>query len=253
MKGSELRRFREEQGWSQDELGRLLRGAVGKGSGTTVGKWENGQRPVPDEVARFVAQLQLDAAMPGEPPLDEEALGLGPEPPPVGFGAPPVEGGAGDTAPPEPEAPADRAGREPGPGGQLPLGAGTTYARVCTELWEMVATGVGMVGAVTGSEGLRKDGEIILADSQALGRAWGKLAETNDTFRRILLASTTGGAWLEVAMVSGITAGKMYRSHQAIGAEQAAKREAALAEWEAEHGRENGEVISYGHEEPAAA
>ena len=29
MKGGELRRFREEQGWSQDELGRLLKAGLG--------------------------------------------------------------------------------------------------------------------------------------------------------------------------------------------------------------------------------
>jgi DNA-binding XRE family transcriptional regulator len=237
VKGSELRRFREEQGWSQDELGKLLKAAVGKGSGTTVGKWENDQRPVPEEVSALVVQLQLDAAMPGEPPLDEEALGLHSE-------APPVEGGTGDSAPPEPSDPS----RGTAPAGQLPLPGGGSYARVCEELWELIATGVGMVGAVTGSEGLRSDGEIILADKQALGRAWGKLAETNDTFRRMLLASTTSGAWLEVAMVSGITFGKCYRSHQAIGARQAAEYQEQVAAWEAEHGE-----VDYGHPEPAAA
>lgn len=248
MKGGELRRFREEQGWTQDELGKLLKASVGKGSGTTVGKWESGQRPVPEEVAALVVQLQLDAALPGEPPLDEAALGLDEEPSPVGFGAPPVEGGTGDTAPPEP-APDDRSGREGPPAGQLPLPGGSSYAKVCEELWELISTGIGMVGAVTGSEGLRKDGEIILADKVALGRAWGKLAETNDTFRRMLLASTTSGAWLEVAMVSGITFGKCYRSHQAISAEQAAERARLAAEWDAEHGGE----VDYGYAEPAAA
>jgi transcriptional regulator with XRE-family HTH domain len=222
VKGAELRRFREEQGWSQDELAKLLKASVGKGSSTTVGKWENGTRPVPEDVAALVAKLQLESAFPGEPPLDEAPLGLDSE-------AAPVEG-AGDTAPPEPGEQ-----RESAPAGQLPLPGGGSYARVCEELWELVATGVGMVGAVTGSPGLRRDGEIILADKQALGRAYGKLAETNDTFRRMLLGATSGGAWLEVAMVSGITFGKCYRSHQEIGAQQAAEQERKAAEWEAEH------------------
>ena len=246
MKGGELRRFREEQGWSQDELGRLLKGALGKGSGTTVGKWEKEQRPVPDDVGAFVAQLMLDSALPGDPPLDEDALGL-PGEEPLGFAAPPVEGSGGDSAPPEPSDPS----RGAVPGGQLPLPGGSSYATVCTELWELVATGLGMIGAVTGSEGLRADSEIILADRVALGRAWGKLAETNDTFRRMLLGATSGGAWLEVALVSGVTAGKMYRSHQEIGARRAAEREQQLAEWDAEHPQEV--VAADGFAQPAAA
>jgi transcriptional regulator with XRE-family HTH domain len=238
VKGGELRRFREEQGWSQDDLAKLLKASLGKGSGTTIGKWENEQRPVPEDVAALVAQLQLEAAMPGEPPLDESAFGLD-------SGPSPVEGEAGDTAPPEPgEQSRDRA-----TAGQLPLSTSTSYGRVCEELWELVATGVGMIGAVTGSDGLRRDGEIILADKQALGRAWGKLAETNDTFRRLLLSTTTSGAWLEVAMVSGITFGKCYRSHQAISLERAVEHERAVAEWQAEHG----EVAEVGFADAAAA
>jgi transcriptional regulator with XRE-family HTH domain len=225
MKGSELRRWREEQGWSQDELAKLLKASLGKGSSTTVGKWENETRPVPEDVGALVAKLQLEAAFPDEPPLDEEGLGLGSE-------AAPVEG-QGDTAPPEP-------GGSPlaAPAGQSPLPGGGGYARVCEELWELVATGVGMVGAVTGSQALRRDGEILLADKQALGRAWGKLAETNDTFRRMLLGATSGGAWLEVAMVSGITVGKCYRSHQEVAAAQLAERARLAADWEAEHPEE---------------
>jgi len=236
MKGGELRRFREEQGWSQDELGRLLKASRGKGSGTTVGKWEQEKRPVPDDVAALVAKLQLEAAFPDEEPLREDAFQLGSE-------APPVEGSEGDTAPSEPEATA-------APGGQLPLSGAGSYGRVCTELWEMVATGIGMIGAATGSEALRRDGEIILADSPALGRAFGKLAETNDTFRRMLLGATSGGAWLEVAMVGGMTGARMYRSHQEIGARRRAEYERQAAEWEAEHA---GEVTEPGYQEPVAA
>lgn len=232
MKGGELRRFREEQGWSQDEFGRVLKAALGKGSGTTIGKWENDQRPVPEDVAALVASLQLEAAFPNEPPLAEGDFGLESE-------AAPVEG-QGDTAPPEPEAAGQAAGAT---GGQLPLSSSSHYSRVCRELWELIATGIGMVGAATGSEGLRRDGEIILGDAEALGRAWGKLAETNDTFRRMLLATTSGGAWLEVAMVSSMTGAKLYRSHQQIAAERAAEYARQEAEWEAEHSGQNGEVV----------
>ena len=88
------------------------------------------------------------------------------------------------------------------------------YARVCEELFELIATGVGLVGAVTGSEKLRIDGEIILADKKNLGKAYGKLAETNETFRNMLTGMHGGGAWLNVALVTGITAGKLMRNHQ---------------------------------------
>lgn len=242
MKGDEVRRFRREQGWTQDELGKLLKASLGQGSGTTVGKYESGAKPVPEDVASLLAKLQLEAAMPGEPPLDEDAFGLD-------SGLPPVEGSVGDSAPPEP----GERSREAAPAGQSPLPGGNSYARVCEELWELIATGTGMIGAVTGSEGLRRDGEIILADKAALGRAWGKLAEQNDTFRRMLLGATSGGAWLEVALVSGITFGKCYRSHQEIGTRQAVERERALDEWQAEHGGEEAPLNGDGTEFAQAA
>lgn len=207
MNGAELRRYREEHGWTQDQLGELLKQAIGKGSGTTVGKWEKDQRPVPPEVESFLAQLALNEAYPDQEP------GLGAYEEPLDSGLSSSRGGSGDTVPPEP--PGERSREAAATAAQAPLpGGGTTYARICTELWELVATGVGTVGAVVGSDALRRDGEIILADSPALGRAWGKLAETNDTLRRILLGATSGGAWLEVAMVTGITSGKIIRAHQ---------------------------------------
>lgn len=232
MKGDALRRFREQQGWSQDELAKLLKATIGKGSSTTVGKWENGQRPVPEDVAALVAKLELESAFPnGDGPPDGEGfdpLGGGEA---VGSDLPPVEGDRGDSAPPQPGVGSDRP-----VAGQLPLPGGGSYARVCAELWELIATGTGMIGAVIGSEGLRRDGEIILADKEALGRAWGKLAETNDTFRRMLLATTTSGAWLEVALVSGVTFGRCYRSHQEIGLARAAEHARMEHEWQEEHG-----------------
>jgi len=39
--------------------------------------------------------------------------------------------------------------------------SGNLYSRVCEELFEMVATGVGLVGAATGNDVLQKDGAII--------------------------------------------------------------------------------------------
>jgi hypothetical protein len=96
---------------------------------------------------------------------------------------------------------------------QPTLGGGGTWARACTELWELIASGVGMMGAATGSPLLMNDGAIIAADAQALGEAWGKLAETNATFRKMLVGMTEGGAWLQVALVTGTTVSKCYQSH----------------------------------------
>lgn len=227
MNGQQLRELREAQGWSQEELGKLLKAGIGKGSSTTVGKWESGRRPVPIEVETFLARLELQQAFPlaEETPLEGDHEG------PVDSGASSSRGGLGDTVPPEPPGASGREGQQTA--GQLPLPGGSSYGHVCEELWELIATGTGMIGAVTGSEGLRRDGEIIHADKAALGRAWGKLAETNTTFRRMLLSATGGGAWLEVALVSGITFGKCWRSHQEIGRVQAAERQQRL-EQEAE-------------------
>lgn len=217
MNGQQLRELRERQGWTQDQLGELLKASLGRGSSTTVGKWEKGVRPIPGEVERFLAQVELEATfpLPEERPLEGEHVQPVDSPPSS------VEGDRGDSAPPEP----GEGSREAVTAGQLPLPGGGSYSRVCEELWELVATGVGMIGAVTGSEGLRADGEIIARDKAALGRAYGKLAESNATFRRMLLSATGGGAWLEVALVSGITFGKCYRSHQEIGRRQAEERE----------------------------
>lgn len=204
MTGEQLKDFRKRQGWTQAQLANLLnKGLDRQYDGTAVGRWENEKRPIPDYVESFLDSLELETAAAATfgPPTEAQAAALDSE----GF----QSREPGDSAPPPP--PGDAEGK---PVGQLPLPGGGVHARVCEELWEMVATGVGLVGAVTGSDAMRRDGEIILADKEALGRAWGKLAETNDTFRRMLLSMTSGGAWLEVAMVTGITAGKLVRNHQ---------------------------------------
>jgi transcriptional regulator with XRE-family HTH domain len=209
---AELRAMRERQGWSQESLGELLKASLGKGSSTTVGKWEKGIRPVPEDVASFLGKLELDAAYP--PPPDELGRTLeGQYEEPLDSGSSSSRGGPGDTAPPPPP-PASAAGEER-PVGQSPLPGGNTYSRVCEEL--------------------------IAADRAALGKAYGKLAETNDTFRRMLVGMTSGGAWTEVALVSGITFGKCYRSHQAISERKQIESAAELvAEEEGYRGARDG-------------
>ena len=199
MTGPELRAFRDKQGWSQGQLADFLNSGLDRRyAPNKLSEWERGKRPIPGIVENFLTTVQLEQAFPltEERPLEPDAE--------TDYTPPTDE----DSAPPPPP------GAEPKP--QAALSSGNAYARVCEELWEMVATGVGLLGAATGSEALRKDGEIILADKRALGRAYGKLAEQNDTFRRMLMGATTGGAWLEVCLVSGLTAGKIARSHQAL-------------------------------------
>jgi hypothetical protein len=72
-----------------------------------------------------------------------------------------------------------------------------------------------MVGAATGSAPLMNDGAIIAADKAELGKAWGRLAETNETFRNMLVGMTTGGAWVQVALVTGTTAAKCWQANHA--------------------------------------
>ncbi len=192
MNGEQVRRLRDHKGWTRRQLSEMLNAALDrKYNSETIGGWERGDRNVPKNVEVFLTELEVEQL--------SEAL--------PDFDAPPPEapGRSSDSFP-------------PGEGGevraQLPLPGGGAYARVCTELWELVATGVGMVGVALDSENLRRDGQIIDADKEALGRAYGKLAEQNDTFRRMLVGMTTGGAWLEVALVTGVTAGKIMRQHQ---------------------------------------
>ncbi len=101
----------------------------------------------------------------------------------------------------------------PGPGSFVPLSPSGVYIKACTELWQIVATGVGMTGAAIGSRALMLDGQTIDADKEMLGEAWGKLAETNATFRNMLVGLTTGGAWFQVAIVTGSTVGRCWANH----------------------------------------
>lgn len=219
MKQEELQEFREKQGWSREQLRQLLNEALPDDKGYSaksdvVGRWERGERKMPAHVGVLLDALELEAAFP--PDELGRTLEGAVEPEPV----------AEDSPPPPP---GERPAPTPSGVGQLVgTGGNPALARVCEELWEMVATGFGVVGAVTGSDALRRDGEIILAEKEALGKAYGKLAETNATFRKMLTSMTSSGAWLEVAMVTGITGGKMMRSHQAIREEKL--RRAAEAE-----------------------
>lgn len=197
MTADKVKQLRERLGLSQAELAVLLNEPLQRAyRSSSVSAWETGKRPVPEDVGRMLDAFALEGS-PGDN-LGPQAM---PEPSPLpGEDAPPSDP-LGD-------------GRVPA---QAPLhAAGGAYARACTELWEMVGLAITMIGAATGNTTLQADGMIIDADKVALGRAYGKLAETNETFRTMLMSMTTGGAWLEVALVTGTTLGKVVRNHNVV-------------------------------------
>lgn len=203
MTGDDLRRFRERRNLERGDLAQLLNQALGRRyDGESIARWERGDRPAPKAVVTFLENLSAEEAA-------DTFAGIG--------GIDPVDDAPLDSQPGVDSAP----GPGPSPQGQPALGGSPVWTRACTELWEMIATGVGMTGAALGSHALIQDGAIIAADAQALGAAWGRLAETNETFRRMLVGMTEGGVWLQVALVTGTTVSKCWQSHAAIAASAA--------------------------------
>jgi hypothetical protein len=192
VKGADLKRLRERNGWSQSDLANALNVALERSYGTgSISPWENDRRNIPADVARFCEQLMLETALPdagssptppdGEPVAADEAPGPGAAP--AGVAQPVLVSGSG------------------------------AYAKACEELWEMIGAAVGMAGGAVRSDVLIDDGAIIVRDKAALGSAWGKLAETNDTFRKMLVSMTEGGAWMQVALATGTTFAKVSANH----------------------------------------
>lgn len=203
MTGEGIRRLREQQGWSQADLAAAINATIpGRNySSGSISPWERGKRKVPDDVSAFLDELAIGLNL---PPDDGE-------PSPSPLAGPASVGVEDDTAP--------GGDHPPTVTPQPPLGGGGELQRACTELWELVASGVGMLGAATGSRALMNDGAIIQADARALGEAWGRLAAQNATFRKMLLGMTEGGAWLQVALVTGTTVSKCYQGHAQLALE----------------------------------
>lgn len=209
MTAAELRELRERRDWSQSDLSKALNLALGRNYGTgSISNWETGKRPIPKHVSTFLDELVMADA------LEASANGSGPPFIEPSYEPPDDERQPAETTPSVAEDVA------PGAPQQALVSQRSLYEKACIELWEMIAAGVGMVGAATGSQALVLDGQIILGDREALGRAWGKLAETNDTFRKLLVSMTEGGAWLQVALATGTTVSKCWQSHQLLAAEK---------------------------------
>lgn len=207
MNGDDLRKLRERRKWSQGDLADAINAALGRNYGSgSVSPWETGKRKIPDDVSTFLDELAISTALPDDPEPD------------------PLAGARGVAADSTPRAGADDVHLPPSQ--STTFGGGGAYVKACTELWEIIASGVGMVGAATGSQAMMLDGQIIATDAPALGEAWGRLAEQNETFRKMLLSMTEGGAWLQVALVTGTTVSKCYQGHAQLALEAKATAEA---------------------------
>lgn len=194
MTGAELKALQTRYGWTNAELAGVLNPALDRHyNGDLITKWRSGRAKVPARVEAFLVGLDDPPALSAEHgPAAEPAV------PPPGEEDTPPTGTAGGARP------------------SLTLVAGGpgSYSRVCEEFFELIATAVGMIGAAIGSDSVRYDGRIILEDKQALGQAWGKLAEQNETFARLLVATDKQGAYLAVALATGTTAGRIWQNHQ---------------------------------------
>jgi transcriptional regulator with XRE-family HTH domain len=222
MSGDDLQRFRERRNLSRAELAELINSSLNRSySAETVSRWERNARPISRPVATLIEQLTVSGGLSGNAdPYPDSAA----EPPSFSF--------------PEDTAPGDS---HPQADVQAPILSGSSaWAKACEELWEMVAAGLGMAGAAIGNHALVADGAIIAADARALGEAYGRLAETNETFRRMLVGMTEGGAWVQVALVTGTTASKCWQSHAAIAESQRAYQQ-----------QQNGHPDLFGDEQPA--
>ena len=201
MTGKDIQRFRERRNLEAGELAESINAALGTDyTEETIKRWERSNRKPAAKVRAFLEELAVEGLAGELGATDDLGADLGDDDRPLDE----QPAGAGDTSPGGPAMPP----------AAPKVGGSSTWAKACEELWELVATGVGMVGAATGNPALMRDGEIIAADKAALGAAWGRLAETNETFRRMLVGMTEGGVWLQVAMVTGTTLSKCWQSHQ---------------------------------------
>lgn len=187
MTGEQFKRIQERYGWSGRQLSELLTASLGRNvSQTTVSSWRNDRQTIPADVQGFLLGLEENP----DPPVDLTDFGI-------------VEH-------PEDSAPGGGSVPDKKP---LVLASAGAYSRICEEFFELISTAVGMIGGAIGSPAVMQDGRIIYEDKRELGKAWGKLAETNETFRRMLEATDKQGAYLAVALATGSTVGKIWRNH----------------------------------------
>lgn len=196
MNGKELAKIRKKQGWTQAQMADILNEATGRHyKSGSISEWERRPGDLPDVPAAFLEELA------GLPPSGVPS-------PDRGGGEPPAPSGFGDDV--APGLPLDQP-----PSPQTPL-VSSMYAATCEGFFEMIGALVGMIGATVGNDTVKRDGAIIVGDKKALGAAWGKLAETNEVFRNMIMSADKQGAYLAVAIATGTTAGRIWQNHQTV-------------------------------------
>jgi transcriptional regulator with XRE-family HTH domain len=200
--GERVREFRRLNGLkTQQQLVEHLERNIGlKVSSSTVGRWENDQTHTPERVIAYLEGriTDDDQAPPQAPPEGAQAV-----PPPMGEDLPP--GSFGD----------ETRAQEREPIRPLQI-TSQLYEKACVDLWDMIGFGFVVAGQGLGRRVIYDDGLIIQANKQELGRAYGKLAEQNETFRRVIVGMTQGGVWVEVVGVTVKLGMQLAQNHQRV-------------------------------------
>lgn len=229
MNGEQLREWREQQGLKQRDVADLLNEPLGrKYTGNVVSVWERGDRPIPSDVLEFLTTG-------GSAPVKPEAM---------------TEEGHVTTHDPAPPASGDVPPLAPTTAGKPSLALvahDPALAKACEELWDMFGFSLVAIGSGFDKPAIRNDGQIICGweDSggkhpgmkRDLGVAYGKLAERNRTFQRIVLALSQESVWAEVTVVTTKLCIAMYQNHVHVAQvlaerERAARVEAAQPQYE---------------------
>lgn len=203
MKGSDLRKWRDSQGLKQRDVADMLNGAMGRAyTGNVISVWERGDRPIPQDVLAFFTEG-------ASTPPDEPAEGVSSSPL-----AEPTPSPSGEDVPPTPQGPRTTLALVPND---------PALAKACEELWDMIGFSLVIFGQGLGKPALRNDGQIICGwedgagkhtgMKRELGVAYGKLAERNRTFQRIVVALSQESVWAEIAVVTVKLCKAMYDNH----------------------------------------
>lgn len=196
MNGQQLREWRESKGLTQGQVAEFVNETLMLTepiSGNNIGYYERERQRIPADIAAFFDQI---VATP-----DDVIDGLEiPEPKPRRPRKPKEQDEA-------PQAPV-------GSGQQtLPFDPGRTYTQACTELWRIVALGFSGWGMLFQKPVYIDDGKLIDQQAAALGEAWGKAAEQNETLKRWVGSLSEGGVWVQVSIVTGQLAGSLAQNH----------------------------------------
>jgi transcriptional regulator with XRE-family HTH domain len=214
MTGEELKAWRESQGLTEKDLASLLNEPLGRKYGAdTVRRWEKGERNLPRGVVDFLAGGAASTTASGG------------------------EGGGDPSSPGAPLAPGEDLPPRAQPDSKpalLPVLSGGEYAKACEDLWDMIGFGLVAAGTGLGRPAIRSDGYIICGWEDATGKheglkrelgvAYGKLAERNRTFQRLVLALSQESVWAEVVIVTAKLAQQMYANHMRYATLEAEKR-----------------------------